>query len=353
MEPVTHDFNTSLMHRKQIIHLVLLFLMSVPFFVLAFLMRESSHGESYGFLFFGFIIVLPFVIAFIRYLMLRKRTIRGYQITSESVIKINDDSFDLREKTLFFVPGTGFMRLFWFFPRRLCVMDTDQKTVAYYYCGIAADSKTSSEIEDFIGLCHVICEAVKHELTAQEVQEEMDNRFDVVTIRFPLRSIRNEFYKTGSLPLIFGVLGYVLSFCSFDDPMISGASMKFLRCISIICIFVGFLFALLFLLKYRITPKKIEIRKEYLTIDGKVLDKNRISNIRMSQKNTLLTRGEEDSWLFIRYEDRWLRYFLGQAKNSDCFEARRRLTSAIRILMGDEENSADPDTDVQDETSDM
>ena len=92
MEPVRYDFDTSRIHRNQIIHLILLLLMSVPFSVLTFLFRHSPHGESYAFLFWVFIILLPFVIALVRYLMLYKRTIRSYEITTDGIIKINDDA---------------------------------------------------------------------------------------------------------------------------------------------------------------------------------------------------------------------------------------------------------------------
>ena len=352
MESVSYDFNTSRIHRNQIIHLVLLFLMSVPFGVLCYLFRNSKHGESYAFLFWVGVILLPLVIAVVRYLMLCKRTIRRYEISPEGIITINDDVYDLRVKTLFFVPGTGAMRLFWFFPRRLCVKDANEVTVGYYYCGVAADSKTSSDIDKFIGLSYVICEAVKHNVTRQEVQTEIYNKFDVVTVEFPLRSIRIEFYKVGSLPIALGVIGYLLSYFAFNDPSITQSEIKLLRYLSIVCIFVGLLFALLFILKYRFTPKRIEVRKDCLTIDGRVLDRDKISNIRMSTKNTLLHRDEDDSWLFIKYEDRWLRYFLGQAKNSKCFEARRRLTSAIKILLSDERDDEEPDTDDQEESDD-
>ena len=343
MEPVRYDFDTSRIHRNQIIHLILLLLMSVPFSVLTFLFRHSPHGESYAFLFWVFIILLPFVIALVRYLMLYKRTIRSYEITTDGIIKINDDAYDLKERTLFFVPGTGALRLFWFFPRRLCVKDENEKMVGYYYCGVAADSKTSSDIGKFIALCYVLCEAAKHDMTRKEVQTEIYNKFDVVTVEFPLRAIRREFYKVGSLPIGLGVLGYALSFFAFNDPSITQSEIKLLRYLSLVCIFIGIVFALLFILKYRFTPKRIEVRKDCLTIDGRVLDKNKISSIRMSQKNTLLFRDEDDSWMFINYENKWLRYFLGQAKNSDCFEARRKLTSAIKILLSDEEEDSDPD----------
>ena len=352
MEPVSHDFNTSRIHRNQIIHLVLLFMMSVPFIVLTILFRNSPHGESYAFLFWVVIVILPFVFAVIRYLMLRKRTIKHYEISVEGVIKINDDVFDLREKTLFFVPATGVMRLFWFFPRRLCVKDEYEKTLKYYYCGVAADSKTSSEVEGFIGLCYVVCETVKQDITKKEVQTEIYHKFDVVTVELPLRAIRREFYKIGSLPIALGIIGYALSFFAFNDPSISQGEIKHLRYLSLVCIFIGLMFALTFILKYRFTPKKIEVRKDCLTIDGKIYDKSRITNIRMSKKNSLLFRDEDDSWLFIRYEDRWLRFFLGQAKNSECFEVRRRLSSAIKILLSDEEDEESSETDDQEETED-
>ena len=349
MELVSRSLDTSLMHRKQLIHLFLLFLMSVPFFILGFLFRRSTHGESYAFLFWAGIVLLPFFIAFIRYMMLRKRTMRSYEIDPDGVIKINDDAYDLRERTLFFVPGSGALRFFWFFPRRLCVKDECEKTVGYYYCGIAADSKTSAEIKAFIAMSYDLCETVKHEKTKREVQTEIYNKFDVVSVELPLNAIRREFYKIGSLPIALGVIGYALSLFAFNDPSISASQIKLLRYLSIVCIFIGILFALLFILKYRFTPRKIEVRKDCLTIDGKIFDKNKISNIRMSTKNSLLFRDEDDSWLFIRYEDRWLRFFLGQAKNSACFEARRKLSSAIKILLGDEEEQ-DTESDGQEES---
>jgi len=194
--------------------------------------------------------------------MLYKRTIRSYEITTDGIIKINDDCYDLKERTLFFVPGTGAMRLFWFFPRRLCVKDENEKTVGYYYCGVAADSKTSSDINNFIALCYVLCEAVKHDMTRKEVETEIYNKFDVVTVEFPLRDIRREFYKIGSLPIALGVLGYALSFFAFNDPSISQSEIKLLRYLSLVCIFIGLLFALIFILKYRLPEGHPEVTLE-------------------------------------------------------------------------------------------
>ena len=255
----------------------------------------------------------------------------------EGIIKLNGETYKVVADNLYLKFDDGIQKFTPFGGINLNVINDDKKVVRAYYAGPVL-SKYGSEIRKAIELSVLVfLEALKQYDSVNRVQEEYEDSFGVVRIEFPADSIRNEFYKTGTLILGITLVACIMSSLpdSFYDDEFLLQMVGFLRFLTYPVTILGLLYVGSFYLTYRKLAKKIEIRDGLIKINDTVFEKNGIK--RISTLNSTVTPGydgEAESWIFINYNGLMHRFYLGQAKNGKCLEPRRKLFNAIDKIFG-------------------
>lgn len=259
----------------------------------------------------------------------------------EGIIKLNDEPYRVVKDNLYLQFDDGIQKFTPFGGINLNVINDEKKVIKHYYAG-PVWSKYGKEIRKAIELSVLVfLEALKQYESVNSVNEEYEDSFGVVRVEFPAASIRNEFYKTGTL-----ILGVLLAACImsslpdsvYDDEFLL-KMVGFLRFLTYPATIMGLMYVGSFYMTYKKLARKIEIRDEAITINDTVYDKSGIKRIStLNSPVTIGYDGEAESWIFINYKGRMTRYYLGQAKNGKCLEPRRKLFNAISKVFGKSED---------------
>ena len=246
----------------------------------------------------------------------------------EGIIKLNGETYKVVADNLYLKFDDGIQKFTPFGDINLNVINDDKKVVRAY---------SAVFVLAFSAIVLVFLEALKQYDSVNRVQEEYEDSFGVVRIEFPADSIRNEFYKTGTLILGITLVACIMSSLpdSFYDDEFLLQMVGFLRFLTYPVTILGLLYVGSFYLTYRKLAKKIEIRDGLIKINDTVFEKNGIK--RISTLNSTVTPGydgEAESWIFINYNGLMHRFYLGQAKNGKCLEPRRKLFNAIDKIFG-------------------
>ena len=284
----------------------------------------------------GLILLTAWLIVFPWSLLSMRNMLKSIEFDPEAgSIKINDDTYMVVADNLYLRFDDGVQKFTPFGGINLNVINDEKKVLKHYYAG-PVWSRYASQKRKLIGASMLVFqEVLKQHASVTGVKEEYEDSFGVVRIEFPAESIRNEFYKTGTLVLGIALVACILSrlpdsFYNDEGLLMMVAVLRFLTYPVTV---LGLLLVLAFFRNYKKLARKIEIRDEVIKINDTAFDKSGIR--RISTLNSTVTPGydgEAESWLFINYKGRLHRYYLGQAKNGKCLEPRRKLFNAINKI---------------------
>ena len=284
----------------------------------------------------GLILLAAWLIVFPWSLLSMRTMLKSIEFDPEAgSITINDDVYKVVADDLYLRFDDGVQKFTPFGGINLNVINDEKKVLKRYYAG-PVWSRYASQKRKLIGASMLVFqEVLKQHASVACVKEEYEDSFGVVRIEFPAESIRNEFYKTGTLVLGVALVACILSrlpdsFYNDEGLLMMVAVLRFLTYPVTI---IGLLLALTFFLNYKKLAGKIEIRDGMIKINDNVFDKSGIRRIwTLNSTVTPGYDGEAESWLFINYKGRVHRFYLGQAKNGKCLEPRRKLFNAINKI---------------------
>jgi len=251
----------------------------------------------------------------------------------EGKVRINDDCYDLKEKTVFFEVDNGLFKCLPFSCTKLKAMNDERKTIKTYYTGSGTNRYAVDLRKTIADSLMGFDQFYKNRLSVEKVSDEYADGFGVVKIEFPAASIRKEFYKIGSLVTGTGAVAFVYSCLPEkfheNEPGIP-IMLGYLRILSYPIMIMGVILSLVFLASYRKLARKIEIREGSIKINDEHFLKEDIASIAMiGDNNNPDYTGEGEAWLFLRTRKENRRFYLGQARNTKCFEPRVKLHNAL------------------------
>jgi hypothetical protein len=338
---ITIDFDAEKMIAPNILWLSLAVLITVACHVIAFLFIRVYFYVAFllipGILLAtGCIVAVPYVLLSVR------RPLKRIEIDLQGKIRINDDEYDLSANELYFDLDDGNVKFIPFCCLNLNVMSCDKKRIRSYYTGPVMNKEASVARKKLAAVLKTVSGVKRYMRSVNTVKDEYAEGFGVIKIEFPAESIRNEFYKTGTLILVPGVAALVMSMLpdSFygDDFLLKEVGL--LRFITIPYVIGALIFSFSFYLTYRKLARVVEIREDSIRINDMYLPKAEIRSISaMNGTTTTGYDGEAQSWLFVRTVRGAHRFYLGQAKNGKCFEPRRKLFNSLDILFPKDKGS--------------
>ena len=331
------------MGRFQILYILLGFLLAAVLLVPGFVFHYSAP-----FLFLlapPGIVILSFWLWSVPSVFALRNPLKRIEIDPEDgKVTINDDHYDINEKVVYFNLDSGFFQCLPFRCTKLKVLDDERKTIKTYYTG-SGTNKYAAGIRKKIRLSLLPFDALyKQKLSEEKVEDEYADGFGVVRIEFPATSIRNLFYKTGSLIFGFGLFALAFSYVPDDvlgkDPSQLTTNM-ILRFLSYLIMGFGLIVSLVFYFCYRKLAREIEIREDSIKINDEYFFRQDILSVTMLNQNTNVENTiEAEAWMCISTRKKRCRYYLGQTRNAKCFEPRRKLRNALNRFFGSVKNKA-------------
>ena len=339
---ITIEFDAKKMIAPNILWLSLAVLIMVACHVIAFMFIRVYFYVAFlvipGILLAtGCIVAVPYVLLSVR------RPLKRIEIDIQGgKIRINDDEYDLSGSELYFDLDDGIGKFIPFCCLNLNVMGSDKKRIRSYYTGPVMNKEATAARMRIAAVLKTVSGVKRYMRSVNTVKDEYAEGFGVIRIEFPAESIRNEFYKTGTLILAPGVAALVMSMLpdSFYGDEFLLKEVGLLRFITIPYVIGALIFSFVFYLTYRKLARVIEIREDSIRINDMYLPKSEIRSISaMNGMTTTGYDGEAQSWLFVRTVRGAHRFYLGQAKNGKCFEPRRKLFNSLDILFPKDKGS--------------
>ena len=330
------DVNVRRLKRFQILNILLGILLAAVLLVPVFIFPDNLY------LFvpvpFGILVLSLWIFSVPTVFVMRNPLRRIEILEGEGKVRINDDCYDINKNAVYFEVDSGLLKSLPFICTKLKVMDDERKTIKTYYTG-SGTNKYASDIRKAISKSLTAFDQIyKNRLSIEKVGDEFADGFGVVRIEFPAVSIRKEFYKITSLVAGTGAFAFVFSYLpeSFleNEPGLY-SMLGFLRILSFPVMAMGLILSLSFYSCYRKLARKIEIREGSIKINDEFFLKEDIIKVAMigDNKNPEYT-GEGESWLFINTRKMRHRFYLGQTRNTKCFEPRTKLHNALDRFFG-------------------
>ena len=281
----------------------------------------------------GCIFATLFIVSVTWNILTLKRPLKICDMTEaeQGIVKVNDDIYDLNKDDYFFVPDTGLIFALPVFGRCLNVLDKNRKVIARY--GIGPGLFRESRIlraKLFLCLEYLTRKRENREAMEQVENEKIDN-FGKLVVEFSGKAIREHFYRTGMIPLAFGLAGILIS----KIPASGYERMTdILFMLSVVLGILGLLLACLFLDAYTKLARRIEIREDIITVNGTEFERRNIRALYVTGTNEALLSGESNTYFIIKTTRGMHRFFIGQAGNKDCYEARKKLINSLSSYYG-------------------
>ena len=330
------DVDVKILRRFQILNILLGFLLAALLIVPAFIFPDKP---VFFVLALPGAVVLSFWIWSIPSVFVMRNPLKRIEIfAGNGKVRINDDLYDFDKKVVFFDIDNGFFERLPFRCTRLRVMDDERKTIKTYYTGSGTNKYASNLRKTIADNLMVFDHNYKQNTSVEKVRDEFSGGFGVVKIEFPAASIRKEFYKIGSLVLGVGAFAFVYSHLPekfYENEPGLAPAFGFLRTLSIPVMIFGLILSLAFFSCYRKLAREIEIREGSIKINDEYFLKEDIVKVAvLNENNNPEYTGEGESWLIIRTRKTVRRYYLGQARNTKCFEPRSKLHHALDRFFG-------------------
>lgn len=328
------------MIREQVHLLILFFVISALLIVPGIILGITIDPLFFMLAFYGSVLFVRWPWALIMVLRSVKRPLLSIEIDpEEGRLKINSDEYNVFDERMYFVIDSGVAKLIPYCCINLNVVSENEERIASYYLGPAKGRYSAALRNEISKALAVSSFFLKQERAMRDISEERRGSLGVVKISFPDSSVRKAFYTNGSLILgvaAAGLLASMMPESVYEDDNILSGMVSFLRVASVIIGCAGLLFSLKFYFSYRRLARTIEVRAESLTVNGEAYDKRDIRRIyTINAIEDPDWHGEGEAWLCIDDIKRRHRYYLGQVRNKNCFEPRRRLKAAIGEFFGD------------------
>jgi hypothetical protein len=329
----TKEFDGERLKKEQIFQLVISFVISACLIVPPSFFVAANYLFLFP-IFYGvmYFIWWPFILIYAIWAM--RRPLRKMEIDLEAgTITLNDDVYKIHEQQVYFEVESGTMKFLHYGCLTLRVVDGSDKKIATYFVG-PSFGKYSKQVRDSVNkLLPLISTALMIKGSREEVVKEMEESWDVVRVEFPANSIRNSLYKTCNIILVFTIFAYVFSYLPprfYENEPLLPEGFRLLRGLSVLMMFVCVAMVLSYYRLYKRLAKTIEISSSKIKVNDKEFIMSEIMSIRMFPGvDNPDYKDEGQSWLLITSRERVHRYYLGQMKNKDCFEPRRKLRNTL------------------------
>ena len=331
------DYDADRLKKEQIFQLVLSFVISACIIVPAHILSASNMLflllAFYGVIYF---IWWPFVFGYALWAM--RRPLRKIEIDTEAgTITVNDDVYDLHEQKIYISTDPGLVKFLHYGCITFSVIDGSDKKLASYFVGPTFGKYSKKVREEVKKILPLYASAFYSFGCIGEIIKEKEESLDIVRVELPADSIRNTLYKTGNIFLVVTAFAYAFSCISekyFTNEQFLIGGFHLLRRLSVAMMFICILLVLTSYATYKKLARTIEVSPDKIKINDEVFLKSEIRSIRIVPGiDDPDYKDEGFTWMYIEARGRMHRYFLGQTKNKDCFEPRKKLKGAINIIL--------------------
>ncbi len=331
------EYDADRLKKEQMFQLILSFVISACLIVPASFLVSSNLLFMFP-IFYGIVYFIWWPFVFIYALRAMRRPLRKIEIDTEAgTITVNDDVYDLHKQQIYVSTDPGVIKLLHYGCITFSVIDGSDKKLASYFVGPAFGKYSKKVREEVKKILPLYASAFYSFGCIGEIIKEKEESLDIVRVELPADSIRNTLYKTGNIFLVFTAFAYAFSYLPqkfYEEEQFLIGGFQLLRNLSVILMVICLIYVLACYTTYKKLARTIEVSPYKIKINDEVFLKSEIRRIRIVPGiDDPDYKDEGFTWMYIEARGRMHRYFLGQTKNKDCFEPRKKLKGAINLIL--------------------